>query len=114
MLRASPLQIDQTQCAVHLLLLQEPCQIEHPGPRRARKPPAYQGFLITMPMLDNEPPYNQYQMEFDLPDDAGASMLNPRFRFDNFMVGRSNRLACAGATSVGENPARSYNPLCIY
>jgi chromosomal replication initiator protein len=40
--------------------------------------------------------------------------LNPAFTFDNFVEGKSNQLARAAATQVGENPGKSYNPLFIY
>ena len=43
-----------------------------------------------------------------------ASRLNPDFIFDNFVEGKSNQLARAAATQVGENPGKSYNPLFIY
>jgi chromosomal replication initiator protein len=43
-----------------------------------------------------------------------ASRLNPAFTFDAFVEGKSNQLAKAAATQVGENPGLSYNPLFIY
>ncbi len=43
-----------------------------------------------------------------------ASGLNPDFSFTNFVEGKSNQLARAAATQVGENPGKSYNPLFIY
>ncbi len=43
-----------------------------------------------------------------------ASRLNPAFTFDTFVEGKSNQLARAAASQVGENPGRSYNPLFIY
>lgn len=40
--------------------------------------------------------------------------LNPSFTFENFVEGKSNQLARAAASQVGENPGKSYNPLFIY
>jgi chromosomal replication initiator protein len=40
--------------------------------------------------------------------------LNPRFRFDTFVVGSANRLAVSAAKSVAESPGVAYNPLFIY
>ncbi len=42
------------------------------------------------------------------------SRLNPEFTFDKFVEGKSNQLARAAASQVGENPGVAYNPLFIY
>ena len=42
------------------------------------------------------------------------SNLNPKYSFENFIVGNSNKFAQAAALSVAENPGKMYNPLFIY
>lgn len=47
----------------------------------------------------------------DILDD---SKLNPRYTFDTYVVGSSNRFAYAASYAVAETPAKTYNPLFIY
>ena len=49
-------------------------------------------------------PYNSYK-------DAN---LNPEYKFENFIVGESNKFAQATSLAVAENPGKMYNPLFIY
>lgn len=44
----------------------------------------------------------------------GDSGLNPKYTFDNYIVGSNNRFAHAAAIAVSENPGTKYNPLYIY
>jgi len=43
-----------------------------------------------------------------------APRLNPKFAFENFVVGSGNRFAHAAADAVSKSPAKAYNPLFIY
>lgn len=43
-----------------------------------------------------------------------ASMMNPKYTFDTFVIGAGNRFAHAASLAVAEAPAKSYNPLFLY
>jgi hypothetical protein len=43
-----------------------------------------------------------------------ATRLNPKYTFDTFVIGASNRFAHAAAVAVAEAPAKAYNPLFVY
>ncbi len=46
-------------------------------------------------------------------NDSSAS-INPKYTFDTFIIGSSNKFAHAAAVAVGQNPGKRYNPLFIY
>ncbi|MFJ4314537.1 chromosomal replication initiator protein DnaA [Streptomyces lavendulae] len=74
-------------------------QYEQPAPRpapgRPAPPPAPSGGSTSGPL---EP----------------TARLNPKYLFDTFVIGASNRFAHAAAVAVAEAPAKAYNPLFIY
>ena len=46
--------------------------------------------------------------------EEAATRLNPKYTFDTFVIGASNRFAHAAAVAVAEAPAKAYNPLFVY
>ena len=49
-----------------------------------------------------------------VPELVELTRLNPKYTFDTFVIGASNRFAHAAAVAVAEAPAKAYNPLFIY
>ncbi|ARC83315.1 chromosomal replication initiator protein DnaA [Clostridium argentinense CDC 2741] len=47
-------------------------------------------------------------------NDEMSAILNPKYTFDSFVIGNSNRFAHAASLAVAESPAKAYNPLFIY
>lgn len=47
-------------------------------------------------------------------DEPNESNLNPKYVFETFVIGNSNRFAHAAAQAVANNPAHAYNPLFLY
>ncbi len=45
---------------------------------------------------------------------ADGAPINPKYTFDSFVIGSSNRFAHAAALAIAEAPAQAYNPLFIY
>ncbi|RCX16135.1 chromosomal replication initiator protein DnaA [Anaerobacterium chartisolvens] len=67
---------------------------------------------IVIPSQENSK-YNN-QGENGANEDQSASILNPKYTFDTFVIGNGNRLAHAASVAVAESPAHAYNPLFIY
>ncbi|GAA5189032.1 chromosomal replication initiator protein DnaA [Rugosimonospora acidiphila] len=49
-----------------------------------------------------------------IPSSDGGNRLNPKYMFETFVIGSSNRFAHAASVAVAESPAKAYNPLFIY
>jgi chromosomal replication initiator protein len=73
--------------------------------------------------------YKEYRINFVIPsqentkktvhvdngsDEQLVSVLNPKYTFDTFVIGNSNRFAHAASLAVAESPAKAYNPLFMY
>jgi chromosomal replication initiator protein len=53
-------------------------------------------------------------VQLDMTSAIRSGMLNPRYTFERFIVGSSNRLAHAASLAVADHPAHAYNPLFVY
>jgi len=54
------------------------------------------------------------QLDFEEFKTDTATNLNPRYTFENFVIGPFNEIAHAAASAISENPGTIYNPLFIY
>src|ERR1700730_6493390 len=57
---------------------------------------------------------DSFSREREDSDDVALHGMNPRNRFDAFVVGANNEFAHAAAVAVSQSPAQTYNPLFIY
>ena len=73
--------------------------------------PKASGTLMAMPLTDAA---GLAENATSNGNGRSTSHLNPRYTFDSFVVGASNRLAHAACVAAAENPARAYNPLFLY
>ena len=81
----------------------EPSQVSTPpSPGQSEKPKQQKGWLRTV--FPKQPDHSPQAM----------SHINPKYTFDSFVVGSSNRFAHAASLAVAESPAKAYNPLFIY
>ncbi len=59
-------------------------------------------------------PIVEEKTDFANTENYSNSFLNPKYTFDNFVIGNNNKFAQAAACAVAESPATAYNPLFIY
>jgi chromosomal replication initiator protein len=71
----------------------------------------YEGEEVDEVVTGPPPPVPYHPERYGYSKETG---LNPKYVFENYVKGSSNRMACAAAEQVSENPGVAYNPLFIY
>ncbi|MET7393079.1 chromosomal replication initiator protein DnaA [Dactylosporangium sp. NPDC005572] len=103
----------------------EPADRPQPAERRERHGSAFEAARAELlSPLDDEPPLPRPPSPGTGRDDrsrpstpagdSAGNRLNPKYTFETFVIGSSNRFAHAASVAVAESPAKAYNPLFIY
>jgi chromosomal replication initiator protein len=95
------------------MLAATPAAQLRPSPMSSPVSPAPQNPLVPENRIDHATAPLQ-QAPPPMRPGAPAARLNPKYTFETFVIGSSNRFAHAAAVAVAEAPAKAYNPLFIY
>ncbi|MBO3741976.1 chromosomal replication initiator protein DnaA [Actinoplanes flavus] len=112
---APPAEKEQPNDAVAHRMAADAAQLRHndrpmPGPDRRDDVPSRAGDNGPgRPPIDLRGPGTTPR-----PGGQDGNRLNPKYMFETFVIGSSNRFAHAAAVAVAESPAKAYNPLFIY
>ena len=71
-------------------------------------------FRTAIPDASSTTPTGRPRIAAREANEVEAARLNPKYTFDTFVIGASNRFAHAAAVAVAEAPAKAYNPLFVY
>lgn len=100
-----------TKRNMQLTFVSNPGVIEEPGTTPAN---LGEGAAVVGEGADLTPSSNRTYHSAALQIESSFKPLNPKYTFETFVIGNSNRFAHAASLAVAETPAKAYNPLFIY
>ena len=90
-------------------------RVEYAVASQTRQPLAdLQNPMTNTPQVTATLPGSLEHQETSLSPMGSKPVLNPRYVFEQFVIGPSNRFAHAAALAISDSPAKVYNPLFIY
>ncbi len=92
----------------------QPPQHGHDGSRPAAPAPGGSSGTGPFDPLGSRPHHSGAQPPLPGTPRPTQARLNPKYTFETFVIGSSNRFAHAAAVAVAEAPAKAYNPLFVY